>query len=219
MHTIKQIEKLQKKTVKQIIEKLSKEYPPIKTSLEYNSVFELLIATILSAQCTDKQVNITTKKLFKEYNKPEDFIKINRNKLQKIIKSTGYYKIKTDRIIKTSKKLKKNFNSKVPDTMDDLLKLDGVGRKTANIVLSVGYNKTVGIAVDTHVNRVSNRLGLASSFNPEKIEEELMKIIPEKNWDNISILLILHGRNICLARKPKCQECILNNTCPSKIKY
>jgi endonuclease-3 len=210
---------LQKKTVKQIIEKLSKEYPPIKTSLEYNSVFELLIATILSAQCTDKQVNITTKKLFKEYNKPEDFIKINRNKLQKIIKSTGYYKIKTDRIIKTSKKLKKNFNSKVPDTMDDLLKLDGVGRKTANIVLSVGYNKTVGIAVDTHVNRVSNRLGLASSSNPEKIEEELMKIIPEKNWDNISILLILHGRNICLARKPKCQECILNNTCPSKIEY
>lgn len=210
---------MQKKTVKQIIEKLSKEYPPIKTSLEYNSVFELLIATILSAQCTDKQVNITTKKLFKEYNKPEDFIKINRNKLQKIIKSTGYYKIKTDRIIKTSKKLKKNFNSKVPDTMDDLLKLDGVGRKTANIVLSVGYNKTVGIAVDTHVNRVSNRLGLASSSNPEKIEEELMKIIPEKNWDNISILLILHGRNICLARKPKCQECILNNTCPSKIEY
>ena len=109
MQTIKQIEKLQKKTVKQIIEKLSKEYPPIKTSLEYNSVFELLIATILSAQCTDKQVNITTKKLFKEYNKPEDFIKINRNKLQKIIKSTGYYKIKTDRIIKTSKKLKKNL--------------------------------------------------------------------------------------------------------------
>ena len=115
---------MQKKTVKQIIEKLSKEYTPIKTSLEYNSVFELLIATILSAQCTDKQVNITTKKLFKEYNKPEDFIKINRNKLQKIIKSTGYYKIKTDRIIKTSKKLKKNFNSKVPDTMDNLLKLD-----------------------------------------------------------------------------------------------
>lgn len=210
---------MQKKTVKKTIEKLSKEYPPIKTSLKYNTVFELLIATILSAQCTDKQVNITTKKLFKKYNKPEDFIKINKNKLQKIIRSTGYYKIKTDRIIKTSKKLKENFNSKVPDKMEELLELNGVGRKTANIVLSVGYNKTVGIAVDTHVNRVSNRLGLTSNSNPEKIEKELMKIIPKNNWSNISILLILHGRNVCLSRKPKCQKCILNNICPSKNKY
>ena len=197
-----------------IQKKLESIYPPIKTSLKYKSIFQLLIATILSAQCTDKIVNKTTKKLFKKYPNVSDLANADIRNVKNIIKSTGYYSLKANRIKNTSKRLKNNYNSKVPDNMEDLLTLDGVGRKTANIVLSVGFNKNVGIAVDTHVIRLSNRLKLTKNTNPEKIEIDLIKILPKELWNKFSILLILHGRNICQAKKPDCSNCILNDLCP-----
>ena len=197
-----------------IHKKLESIYPPIKTSLKYESIFQLLIATILSAQCTDKIVNKTTKKLFKKYPNVSDLANADIRNVKNIIKSTGYYSLKANRIKNTSKRLKNNYNSKVPDNMEDLLTLDGVGRKTANIVLSVGFNKNVGIAVDTHVIRLSNRLKLTKHTNPEKIEIDLIKILPKELWNKFSILLILHGRNICQAKKPDCSNCVLNDLCP-----
>ena len=197
-----------------IDKKLESIYPSIKTSLKYKSIFQLLIATILSAQCTDKIVNKTTKKLFKEYPNVSDLADADIRNVKKIIKPTGYYSLKANRIKNTSKRLRNNYNSKVPNNMEDLLTLDGVGRKTANIVLSVGFNKNVGIAVDTHVIRLSNRLKLTKNTNPEKIEIDLIKILPKELWNKFSILLISHGRNICRAKKPDCSNCILNDLCP-----
>jgi len=197
-----------------IYKKLESIYPSIKTSLKYKSIFQLLIATILSAQCTDKIVNKTTKKLFKEYPNVSDLADADIRNVKKIIKPTGYYSLKANRIKNTSKRLRNNYNSKVPNNMEDLLTLDGVGRKTANIVLSVGFNKNVGIAVDTHVIRLSNRLKLTKNTNPEKIEIDLIKILPKELWNKFSILLISHGRNICRAKKPDCSNCILNDLCP-----
>ena len=189
-------------------------YPPIDTSLDYGTPFQLLIATILSAQCTDEVVNRTTKILFKEYSEPEQLAEANINTIKKIIRPTGYYSLKANRIKKTSKRIVRVFDSKVPNNMEDLLTLDGVGRKTANIVLSVAYKKTDGIAVDTHVKRLSNRLGLTNNSNPEKIEIDLMNNLKKENWDRFSILLILHGRKVCQARKPDCNNCLLNDLCP-----
>ena len=201
-----------------IHKKLESIYPPIKTSLKYESIFQLLIATILSAQCTDKIVNKTTKKLFKKYPNVSDLANADIRNVKNIIKSTGYYSLKANRIKNTSKRLKNNYNSKVPDNMEDLLTLDGVGRKTANIVLSVGFNKNVGIAVDTHVIRLSNRLKLTKNTNPEKIEIDLIKILPKELWNKFSILLILHGRNICKARNPICNKCPIFSFCDYDLK-
>ena len=205
---------LSMKNIETIYNRLRSSYPPIDTSLDYKTPFQLLIATILSAQCTDEVVNRTTKILFNEYSEPEHFVKANINKIKKIIRPTGYYSLKANRIKKTSKRIVEIFNSEVPSNMEDLLTLDGVGRKTANIVLSVAFNKTEGIAVDTHVNRLSNRLGLTKYSNPEKIEIDLMKNLKKENWDRFSILLILHGRKVCQARKPDCDNCLLNDICP-----
>tara|TARA_Y100000590_G_scaffold147734_1_gene169643 strand:- start:7244 stop:7876 length:633 start_codon:yes stop_codon:yes gene_type:complete len=202
------------KKIETINNRLNSSYPPIDTSLDYNTPFQLLIATILSAQCTDEVVNRTTKILFKEYSEPEQFANANIAKLKKIIKPTGYYSLKANRIKNTSKRIVRIFDSRVPDNMEDLLTLDGVGRKTANIVLSVAFKKTEGIAVDTHVKRLSNRLGLTNNSNPEKIEIDLMNNLKKDNWDRFSILLILHGRKVCQARKPDCDNCILNDLCP-----
>ena len=159
-------------------------------------------------------VNRTTKNLFKEYSEPEQLAEADINTIKKIIRPTGYYSLKANRIKKTSKRIVKVFNSKVPNNMEDLLTLDGVGRKTANIVLSVAYKKTDGIAVDTHVKRLSNRLGLTNNSNPEKIEIDLMNNLKKENWNRFSILLILHGRKVCQARKPDCNNCLLNDLCP-----
>ena len=202
------------KKIETINNRLNSSYPPIDTSLDYNTPFQLLIATILSAQCTDEVVNRTTKILFKEYSEPEQFANANIAKLKKIIKPTGYYSLKANRIKNTSKRIVRIFDSRVPDNMEDLLTLDGVGRKTANIVLSVAFKKIEGIAVDTHVKRLSNRLGLTNNSNPEKIEIDLMNNLKKDNWDRFSILLILHGRKVCQARKPDCDNCILNDLCP-----
>ena len=202
------------KKIETIHKRLRSAYPPIDTSLDYGTPFQLLIATILSAQCTDEVVNRTTKTLFKEYSEPEQLAEANINTIKKIIRPTGYYSLKANRIKKTSKRIVKVFNSKVPNNMEDLLTLDGVGRKTANIVLSVAYKKTDGIAVDTHVKRLSNRLGLTNNSNPEKIEIDLMNNLKKENWNRFSILLILHGRKVCQARKPDCNNCLLSDLCP-----
>ena len=202
------------KKIETIYQRLYSSYPPIDTSLEYSTPFQLLIATILSAQCTDEVVNRTTKHLFIDYSEPEQLASADIKKIEKIIRPTGYYSLKANRIKKTSKRLVNVYNSEVPDNMEDLLTLEGVGRKTANIVLSVAFKKTQGIAVDTHVKRLSNRLGLTENSNPEKIEIDLMRNLKRENWDKFSILLILHGRKICNARKPDCNNCLLNDLCP-----
>lgn len=199
----------------EILALLKTEYPDVKIALHYSNPLELLISTILSAQCTDKQVNGVTKKLFVKYRTPQDFIGISQEDLEKDIYSTGFYRNKAKNIIEACKIIVNEYNSKVPDTMEELLKLPGVARKTANIVLSGAFGKIEGMAVDTHVKRLSGRLGLTAHTDPEKIEKDLLKIIPKNDWDLFSLLLINHGRKVCAARKPLCGECILNKLCPS----
>ncbi len=205
--------------VNEIIDLLKKKYPGVKIALDYSNPMELLVATILSAQCTDKKVNEVTKTIFKKYRTPEDYLNVPQEELEKDIYSTGFYRNKAKNIKELSKILVKDFSSKVPDTMEDLLKLPGVARKTANIVLSGAFGKIEGIAVDTHVKRVSARLGLTSNKDPEKIEKDLMKIVPRHEWDIFALLLINHGRNICVAKKPLCEKCVLNKICPSAFTF
>ena len=205
--------------VNEIIELLKTEYPGVKIALHYSDPLELLIATILSAQCTDKQVNEVTKILFKKYRTPQDYIKTPQEEFEKDIYSTGFYRNKAKNIKEMSKILVNEFDSKVPDTMEALLTLPGVGRKTANIILSGAFGKIEGIAVDTHVKRITFRLGLTVNTDPEKIEKDLMKIIPKNDWDIFTLLLIHHGRKVCDARKPLCGECVLNKLCPSAFTF
>jgi endonuclease-3 len=203
----------------EILALLKNEYPEIKIALHYSNPLELLIATILSAQCTDKQVNAVTKKLFLKYRTLQDFIRVSQEELEKEIYSTGFYRNKSKNIIGACKIIVNEYNSKVPDTMEELLKLPGVARKTANIVLSGAFGKVEGMAVDTHVKRLSGRLGLTVHADPEKIEKDLMKIIQKNDWDIFSLLLINHGRKVCTARKPLCGECILNKLCPGAFTF
>ncbi|MFZ3059547.1 MAG: endonuclease III [Candidatus Methanoperedens sp.] len=205
--------------VDEIIALLKKEYPNVKIALDFSNPLELLIATILSAQSTDKQINKVTKILFKKYRTPQDYVKTPQEELEKDIYSTGFYRNKAKNIKKLCGILVENFNSKVPDTMEDLITLPGVARKTANIVLSGAFGKIEGIAVDTHVKRVSFRLGLTANTDPEKIENDLMKIIPKNDWDVFALLLIQHGRQVCDAKKPKCETCVLNKLCPGAFTF
>lgn len=205
--------------VSEMIALLKKEYPGVKISLRFSDPLELLIATILSAQCTDKQVNEVTKKLFTKYRAPQDYVKIPQEELEKDIYSTGFYRNKAKNIKELSNILVNDFESKVPDTMEALLTLPGVARKTANIVLSGAFGKIEGIAIDTHVKRLTGRLGLTANTNPEKIEKDLMKIIPKNNWDIFTLLLISHGRKVCDARKPRCGECVLSKLCQSAFTF
>ena len=207
-----------KKAALRIIELLEPEYPNAKTALNFRNPLEMLIATILSAQTTDKQVNIVTKKLFNKYQKPEDYANVDVSELEEDIRSTGFYRNKAKNLKKTGQLLVEKYNSQVPRTMEELVKLPGVARKTANIVLTNSYGIVEGIAVDTHVRRLSQRLGLTKNTNPDKIEKDLMNIIPKSDWEKITDLLIFHGRNICTARKPKCSICVLNKICPSAFK-
>lgn len=205
--------------VNEIVALLKKNYPDVKTALDFSAPLELLIATILSAQSTDKQINKVTKTLFKKYRTPQDYVKTPQEELEKDIYSTGFYRNKAKNIKKMCEILVDNFNSKVPDTMEDLITLPGVARKTANIVLSSAFGKTEGIAVDTHVKRLSSRLGLSANTDQDKIETDLMKIIPTNDWDIFSLLLIQHGRQVCEAKKPKCEICFLNKVCPSAFTF
>ncbi len=203
----------------EIIALLKKEYPDVKIALGFSNPLELLVATILSAQSTDKQINKVTKTLFEKYRTPQDYVNTPQEELEKDIYSTGFYRNKAKNIKKLCGILVENFNSKVPGTMEDLITLPGVARKTANIVLSGAFGKIEGIAVDTHVKRLSFRLGLSANADPEKIEKDLMKIIPENDWDIFALLLIQHGRQVCEAKKPKCELCILNKLCPSAFTF
>jgi endonuclease-3 len=210
---------LDKKTrLLKIIELLKMEYPKAKTALHYSSPLEILVATILSAQCTDKRVNIVTKSLFKKYNTAEDYANADLAELEQDIRSTGFYRNKAKNIKNAGRMMVEKFDSQVPQTMSELLELPGVARKTANIVLSNAYGVIAGIAVDTHVRRLAKLLGLTENTNPDKIEADLMLMVPENHWKRITNLLISHGRNVCVARKPKCGICRLNKLCPSAFK-
>jgi endonuclease-3 len=208
-----------KTRVLRVVELLEKEHPDAKIALHYTNPLELLVATILSAQCTDERVNMVTKKLFKKYPKAEDYANADLKALEQDIRSTGFYRNKAKNIKKCCQLLVEKYNSQVPRTMEELLELPGVARKTANIVLSNAYSVIAGIAVDTHVRRLAQRLGLTENDDPAKIEEDLMDIVPRDNWMRITDLLIFHGRRICIARKPKCDACVLNKICPSAFTF
>ena len=197
----------------QILKRLKKAYPKVESALEYQSPFELLISTILSAQCTDQRVNIVTETLFKKYKKPEDYIKVSNLELEKDIFSTGFYRQKTKSIKNCCSVLIEKYNGKVPSNFDELTKLPGVGRKTASVVAGNAFG-IPAIAVDTHVIRLSNLLGFIENTNPEVIEKRLKELFPKKDWVDSSHLLATHGRNICIARRPKCDECFLAELCP-----
>lgn len=202
-----------KTKLKKIIELLKREYPKATTALKHADPLELLIATILSAQCTDKRVNMVTKGLFKKYKTARDYAKADIKRFEQEIRSTGFYHNKAKNIIGAARMILKDFDGKVPDSMEELIRLPGVARKTANIVLGHGFGKTEGIAVDTHVRRLSRRLALTKNDDPVKIEIDLMKITGQKCWILLSDLLIAHGRAICVAVKPKCFECVLGKLC------
>jgi endonuclease-3 len=205
--------------VLKIIGLLEKEHPDAKIALHYTNPLELLMATILSAQCTDKRVNIVTKTLFEKYKTAQDYANADAKELEKDIKSTGFYRNKARNIIKCCQMLVEKFNSQIPRTMEEMLQLPGVARKTANIVLSNAFGVVEGIAVDTHVRRLAKRLGLTENEDPNKIEEDLMKLVPKPYWMKITDLLIFHGRRICIAKKPKCGICVLNKICPCAFKF
>jgi endonuclease-3 len=202
-----------------VIALLEKEHADAEIALHYATPVELLVATILSAQCTDERVNKVTKTLFKKYMKAEDYARADLKELEQDIKSTGFYRNKAKNLKKCCQLLVEKHNSQVPRTMEELLELPGVARKTANIVLTNAYGVIAGVAVDTHVRRLSQRLRLTENSDQDKIEKDLMNIVPKEQWARITDLLIFHGRRVCDARKPKCYVCVLNKICPSAFTF
>lgn len=198
----------------EILKRLKKEYPLAKIALEFETPFQLLISTILSAQCTDERVNIVTKTLFKKYKKPDDFLAVSNEELEKDIFSTGFYRQKAKSIKNCCKALLENYKGKFPSDFEALNSLPGVGRKTASVVAGNAFG-IPAIAVDTHVIRLSNLMGFVDSKIPEKIEARLKEIFPEKEWINLGHYLMNHGRKICIARRPKCLQCVVGDLCPS----
>jgi len=207
-----------KQRLGKILSLLKKEYPQVKTVLCFSSPLEILVSTILSAQCTDVRVNLVTKSLFKKYKNLRDYAMADIKIFEQDIRSTGFYKNKAKNIINTAKKIIKEFGKEVPNSMEKLTQLPGVARKTANIVLFNGFGEIEGIAVDTHVRRLSIKLGLSKNNNPEKIEQDLMRLLKRSKRTAFCNLLIAHARKICNAKKPKCPECILKDICLRKIK-
>jgi len=201
--------------VGQIIRALKKTYPQATCALNHASPFELLIATILSAQCTDERVNIVTATLFRKYRKPEDYGVVSREELERDINSVTFFRNKAKSIQEASRLLVEKHNGQVPQTLEDLVELPGVGRKTANVVLGTAFGIPTGVVVDTHVSRLSQRLGLTTNKQPEKIEADLIEILSKKDWIDFSHRLIWHGRRVCQARKPMCEKCGLEKFCPS----
>jgi len=200
--------------IRQVLEVLEKEFPDASCSLNFTNPLELLVATILSAQCTDERVNQVTKDLFKKYRTARDYATVPLNELEKDIQSTGFYRNKARNIRECCRILDEKYGGKVPPSMDDLVTLPGVGRKTANVVLGTAYGIPSGVVVDTHVARISQRLGLTTEKDPEKIEQDLMRLVPQDQWIPFSHRMIKHGRKYCTAKKPRCSECPMNSFCP-----
>ena len=200
---------------KKIVKALKKTYPDAECSLNFGNIHQLMVATILSAQCTDERVNIVTKDLFKKYTSVKDFAEVDVKQLETDIHSTGFYKNKAKSIKTSAQQLLKHHNGSIPKTLDELVKLTGVGRKTGSVVLGAGYGLSEGIVVDTHVIRISNLLKLTNHKDAVKIEKELMKILPKKDWIIFTHMLIDHGRAVCIARRPDCANCTLKHLCPS----
>jgi endonuclease III len=206
------------KRVAAILAKLDEAYPNATCELKHENAFQLLVSTILSAQCTDVRVNQVTQTLYKKYANPEAFAHANPRELELEIRPTGFFRNKTKSVMGASKAILEKFGGQVPRTMEEILTLPGVARKTANVVLGTAYGIASGIVVDTHVQRLSNRLDLSRNEDPKKIEQDLMQVIPREKWIQFSHQLIWHGRRVCVARKPKCAECNLEKLCYSKDK-
>lgn len=207
-----------KKRTRQIIAKLRKAYPDARCALNFSNPLELLVATILSAQTTDKGVNVVTGKLFQKYRSAADYADADTETLQQEIKPTGFFRNKAKSVQGACRQIRDRFAGRVPDTMDELLTLPGVARKTANVVLGNAFGKNEGFTVDRHVLRVAARLGLSRTDKPEKMEQELMELVPRADWTNFSHMLVLHGRAVCAARKPACDGCPINKLCPGAFK-
>jgi endonuclease-3 len=204
----------QKERAAEIIERLKREYPDAHCALNHTNAFELLIATILSAQCTDERVNIVTADLFRKYRQPQDYVEVLQEELERDIHSTGFFRNKAKNIQAACRQIIDLYKGEIPQTMEELLVLNGVARKTANVVLGNAFGIPSGVVVDTHVSRLSQRLALTEQQIPEKIEKDLQQLVPQEDWVMFPHWLISHGRKICQARKPKCAECVLNDICP-----
>ena len=204
--------------VREVVRRLKKAYPDAHTELDFATPWQLLVATILSAQSTDRTVNLVTPALFTRYATPADLAEANPEEVETIIKSTGFFRNKTKSIIGAAKGVTDEYGGTVPSTMDELVGLPGVGRKTANVVLGNAFDKNEGIVVDTHVTRLSKRLGLTANTDAVKIEQDLMPVVPRRDWTIFSHLLIFHGRRVCFARKPNCAGCVLADICPSAFR-
>lgn len=199
----------------EILEKLHEAYPDVQCELNHRNALELLVATILSAQCTDARVNMVTPALFEKFPNAEAFANADITELEEAVRSTGFYRNKASNIQEACRRIVTEYGGEVPQTMDELLTLKGVARKTANVVLGTWFGIADGVVVDTHVKRLSNKLGLTKESNPLKIEKDLMKLAPQSEWVDLSHLLIFHGRRVCNARKPNCVACTINHLCPS----
>ena len=207
----------EKQRVQKIISQLKEEYPDARCSLDHSSPLELLIATILSAQCTDERVNQVTATLFRKYRRPQDYFAVAPQELETDIRSTGFFRNKAKAIQGACRIICEKYEGRVPDTIEELLALPGVARKTANVVLGNSFGITSGIVVDTHVARLSERLRLTEEKQPEKIERDLVRLVPQEEWIRFSHLLIAHGRKVCKARTPLCAECVVEPLCPSSL--
>ncbi|WP_457571067.1 endonuclease III [Desulfovulcanus sp.] len=205
-----------KERAKSILQRLKNRYPASKTALEWESPWQLLVATVLAAQCTDARVNLVTPEFFRKWPDIKSLVQADLADVEAVIRSTGFYRNKAKNLVAAAQKICADFKGQVPDSMEELVTLPGVARKTANIVLSNAFGKNEGIAVDTHVKRLSFRLGLTRSKNPNIIEKDLMALFPKKDWGDVNHVLVLFGREICKARKPRCGECELGDICPSK---
>jgi endonuclease-3 len=203
--------------VPEIVRRLSDAYPDAHVALNFTNALEMLVATILSAQCTDEKVNEVTATLFRTYRTPEDYLKVPEDVLKLDIKPTGFFNQKAASIRAACQRIVEAYGGVVPDTMEDLITLRGVARKTANIVLGNAYGKVEGIAVDTHVKRLANRLGFSAQSDPDKIEQDLMRLIPKDRWFDFTYVLIDHGRAVCIARRPRCEACPVNHLCPASL--
>jgi endonuclease-3 len=204
-------------TAPEIISLLKETYPDARCALDYRNPYELLCATILSAQCTDVRVNMVTPTVFARYPTPFELARANPAEVEEIIKSTGFFRNKTKSLIGMAQAVVADHNGQIPSTMEELRRLPGVGRKTANVVLGNAYHTNEGVTVDTHVTRLSRLLGLSAEQDPVKIEQELMRLFPQQDWALLSHLLIFHGRQVCVARRPKCADCVLSRLCPSSL--